>query len=93
MFTFFCLLIYALFFLFFFYERPRQNQSSVCSYKDTLQLLSGKQFVIVIFIFAFRSTRRSLVRQTGKIECYCMNVSIVFNHLIFLGLYVFFFLF
>lgn len=76
----------------FFYERSRQYQSSVCSYKDTLQLLSGKQFVIVIFIFAFRSTLRLLVRQTGKIECYCLNVSIVFNHFIFLVCLLFFFL-
>lgn len=62
--------IRAVFFYFFlfFYERSRQYQSSVCSYKDTLQLLSGKQFVIVIFIFAFRSTLKLLARQTGKIE-------------------------
>lgn len=59
---------FNLFILFFFYERSRQYQSSVCSYKDTLQLLSGKQFVIVIFIFAFRSTLKLLARQTGKIE-------------------------
>lgn len=77
----------------FFYEHSRQYQSSVCSYKDTLQLLSGKQFVIVIFIFAFRSTLKLLVRQTGKIECYCLNVSIVFNHFIFLVCLLFFIFF
>lgn len=41
----------------FFHERSRQYQSEACSYMDTLRLLSGKQFVIVIFTFAFRSTR------------------------------------